>query len=48
VEYIQWELGKKVQTAVLMTAVLIGGMVLAGCNDDVEVLHDPDSRSPKG
>jgi len=42
------ELGKKVQTAVLMTAVLIGGMVLAGCNDDVEVLHDPDVKVTKG
>ncbi len=42
------ELGKKVQTAVLMTAVLLGGMALAGCNDDVEVLHDPDVKVAKG
>ena len=38
------ELGKKVQTAVLLAAVLIGGMALAGCNDDVEVLRDPDVK----
>jgi hypothetical protein len=42
------ELGKKVQTAVLMTAVLLGGMALAGCNDDVEVLRDPDVKVTKG
>ena len=42
------ELGKKVQTAFLMTAVLAGGMALAGCNDDVEVLRDPDIKVAKG
>jgi len=42
------ELAKKLQTAVLMTAVLLGGMVLAGCNDDVEVLRDPDVKITKG
>ncbi|MFI5096810.1 MAG: DUF4136 domain-containing protein [Candidatus Acidiferrales bacterium] len=42
------ELGKKVQTAVLMTAVLAGSVVLAGCNDDVEVQRDPDVKVSKG
>ncbi|HKM81065.1 MAG TPA: DUF4136 domain-containing protein [Candidatus Acidoferrum sp.] len=42
------ELGKKVQTAVLTATVLFGGMALAGCNDDVEVLRDPDVKVSKG
>src|SRR5271166_1574238 len=31
-----------------MTGVLLGGLVLAGCNDDVEVLRDPDVKITKG
>jgi len=31
-----------------MAAVLLGGMVLSGCNDNVEVLRDPDVRIAKG
>jgi len=31
-----------------MAAVLMGGMVLAGCDDNVEVLRDPDIRVAKG
>ena len=31
-----------------MAAVLMGGMVLAGCDDNVEVLRDPDVRVAKG
>jgi hypothetical protein len=31
-----------------MAAVLLGGMVLSGCNDNVEVLRDPDIRVAKG
>ena len=42
------ELGKKVPSAVLLTATLLGGMALAGCNDDVEVLRDPDVKIAKG
>ena len=42
------ELGKKVQIAVLMAVVLAGGLVLAGCNDDVEVLRDPEIKVAKG
>lgn len=43
------ELGKKVQTAVLMSAVLLGGLALASCNDnDVEVQRDPAIKIAKG
>lgn len=42
------ELGKQSISAVLMAAVLMGGMVLSGCNDNVEVLRDPDIRVAKG
>jgi len=42
------ELGKKVPSAVLLTATLLGGMALAGCSDDVEVLRDPDVKITKG
>jgi hypothetical protein len=31
-----------------MAAVLMGGMALAGCDDNVEVLRDPDIRVAKG
>ena len=31
-----------------MAAVLMGGMVLAGCDDNVEILRDPDVRIAKG
>ena len=31
-----------------MSAVLLGGLALAGCNDDVEVLRDPDVKIMKG
>jgi hypothetical protein len=41
------ELGKRA-VSLGMAAVLMGGMVLAGCNDDVEVLRDPDVRIAKG
>jgi len=35
-------------SAICMTTVLLGGMALAGCNDNVEVLHDPEIRIAKG
>jgi len=41
-------LGYRFSNAVLTTTVLIGGMVLAGCDDNVEVLRDPDIRITKG
>jgi hypothetical protein len=31
-----------------MAAVLMGGLVLAGCDDNVEVLRDPDVKVAKG
>lgn len=42
------ELVKQRISATLMAAVLVGGMVLTGCNDNVEVLRDPDVRVVKG
>ncbi len=42
------ELGKQRVRAGLMAAVLLGGMVLAGCDDNVEILRDPDVRVAKG
>jgi hypothetical protein len=42
------ELGKRTVGAGLMAAVLLGGMVLAGCDDNVEILRDPDVRIAKG
>jgi hypothetical protein len=42
------ELGKRTVSAGLMTAVLVGGMVLGGCDDNVEIQHDPEIRIAKG
>jgi hypothetical protein len=42
------QLGNQSVSAVLMTGVLMGGMVFAGCNDNVEVLRDPDIRVARG
>jgi hypothetical protein len=42
------EFGKRSVGAALMSAVLVGGMALSGCNDNVEVLRDPDVRISKG
>ena len=42
------ELGKRVVSAGLLAAVLMGGLILAGCDDNVEVLRDPDVRVAKG
>jgi hypothetical protein len=42
------QLGKRAVSASLMTAVLLGGLVLSGCNDNVEILRDPDIRVAKG
>lgn len=42
------ELGKRTVSAGLMTAVLMSGLVLAGCDDNVEVLRDPDVKIAKG
>lgn len=42
------QLGKRAVSAVLMSAVLMGGTLVVGCNDDVEILRDPDVRVAKG
>ena len=42
------ELGKRSAVATFMAAVLMGGMVLAGCDDNVEILRDPDIHIAKG
>lgn len=39
---------RRTVSAVLMTATLLGGTVFTGCNDNVEVLRDPDVRVAKG
>ncbi len=41
-------LGKRVSTAVLFAGFLLGGMVLGGCDDNVEVIRDPDIHVAKG
>ena len=42
------EFGKRVLTNGLMAVALLGGVVLAGCDENVEVLRDPDVRVAKG
>jgi Domain of unknown function (DUF4136) len=42
------DLGKRLTSAVLMSGILLGGLVLAGCDDNVEILRDPDVRFNKG
>lgn len=41
------DLGRRV-SAVVAAGALLGGLVLAGCNDDVEILRDPDVKFAKG
>jgi len=42
------ELGKRISIVVLFTSVLMGSMVLVGCDENVEVLRDPDVHVAKG
>jgi hypothetical protein len=42
------ELGRRAVSAGLMSAVLLAGMTFAGCNDNVEVLRDPEIRITRG
>jgi hypothetical protein len=42
------EFPKRTVSAAFMAAVLVGGLVLAGCDDNVEVLRDPDVKVAKG
>ena len=41
-------LGKRIGTATLVGAALFSGLLLAGCDDNVEVLHDPAIHISKG
>jgi hypothetical protein len=42
------DLGKRISGAVLCSVILMGGIVLAGCDDSVEVIRDPAIRITKG
>jgi Domain of unknown function (DUF4136) len=42
------QFGNRAVSAGLMAAVLLGGVLAAGCNDNVEVLRDPEIRITKG
>jgi Domain of unknown function (DUF4136) len=42
------ELGKRTVGVGLLAGLLLGAMALASCNDNVEVLRDPDVRITKG
>ena len=42
------ELKRSLSSAVLFSAVLLGGFALAGCDDNVEVIRDPDIHITKG
>jgi hypothetical protein len=42
------ELKRSFLSLLLLSAVLAGGMALAGCDDDVEVIRDPEIRIVKG
>jgi hypothetical protein len=43
------QLGKRAVSAVLMSGLLAGGLILSGCNDnDVEVIRDPAIHFQKG
>jgi hypothetical protein len=42
------DLGKRAASAVLMAGLVAGGLFLSGCDDNVEIVHDPDIRVAKG
>jgi hypothetical protein len=42
------ELRKRAVSAVVMSTVLMGGLLAAGCNDNVEVIRDPQIKVNKG
>ncbi|MGB7845962.1 MAG: DUF4136 domain-containing protein [Candidatus Acidiferrum sp.] len=42
------ELAKRAVSAGFMAAVLMGGLVLAGCDENIEVWRDPDVKVAKG
>jgi len=42
------DFGKRAASAVLMAGLVAGGLFLSGCDDNVEILRDPDVRIAKG
>jgi hypothetical protein len=42
------DLGKRAASAVLMAGLVAGGLFLSGCDDNVEILRDPDIHVAKG
>ena len=42
------ELARRAVSAGLLAGVLVGGLALVGCDDNVEILRDPDVRVAKG
>jgi hypothetical protein len=42
------QLGIRRAHAVLLSATMLGGLVLVGCDDNVEVIRDPDVKIHKG
>lgn len=42
------DLVKRDSTGVLFASILLGGLVLGGCDDSVEVIRDPDIHVSKG
>lgn len=42
------DLGKRAASTVLMAGLMAGGLFLSGCDDNVEILRDPDVRVAKG
>ncbi len=42
------DLGKRAASTVLMAGLMAGGLFLSGCDDNVEILRDPDIRVAKG
>ena len=42
------DLRRSISSAVLLSAVLAGGLFIAGCDDNVEVIRDPEIHITKG
>ncbi len=42
------DLGKRISMGVVLAGILLGGMALSGCDDNVEVIRDPDIHITKG
>jgi hypothetical protein len=42
------DIGKRAASAVLTAGLVAGGLFLSGCDDNVEIIRDPDIRVAKG